>query len=117
MQPDAHTLWKIYALLQQMGASSSYTGFFHTAYAVFLTIGEPRRLLLVTKWLYPDVAEYFHTSWAAVERNIRTVVDLVWKSHPEQLSRIAGCPLEKRPSCSQFIFILAEYLADEFSGE
>ena len=61
MQPDAHTLWKIYALLQQMGASSSYTGFFHTAYAVFLTIGEPRRLLLVTKWLYPDVAEDFHT--------------------------------------------------------
>ena len=111
MQPDAHTLWKIYALLQQMGASSSYTGFFHTAYAVFLIIGEPRRLLLVTKWLYPDVAEYFHTSWSAVERNIRTVVDLVWKSHPEQLSRIAGYPLEKRPSSSQFIFILAEYLS------
>ena len=85
MQPDAHTLWKIYALLQQMGASSSYTGFFHTAYAVFLTIGEPRRLLLVTKWLYPDVAEYFHTSWSA------------WNAISAQLSTWSGNHI--RSSC------------------
>lgn len=116
MQPDVHTLWKIYALLQQMGATSSYTGFFHTAYAVLLTVKEPRRLLLVTKWLYPDVADYFHTSWYAVERNIRTVVNQIWKTHPEDLSRLAGYPLNKRPSSSQFIFILAEYLAAEQSS-
>lgn len=115
MQPDSRTLRKIYTLLQQLGATSSYTGFFHTAYAVLLAMGEPRRLLLVTKWLYPDVAAYYRTSWYAVERNIRTVVNLVWKTHPEFLSRLAGYPLEKRPSSSQFIFILAEYLSSELS--
>ncbi len=115
MRPDTHTLRKIYILLQQLGVTSSYTGFFHTAYAILLTIGEPRRLLLVTKWLYPDVAAYYRTSWYAVERNIRTVVNLVWKTHPELLSQLAGYPLDKRPSSSQFIFILAEHLASELS--
>ena len=34
---------------------------------------EPERLLLVTKWLYPDVAKQYGTNWKAVERDIRTV--------------------------------------------
>ena len=115
MQPDARLLLGAYRLLQRMGANSSYTGFFHTAYAVQLAVTEPRRLLLVTKWLYPDVASYYRTSWQAVERNIRTVADLVWKKHPELLSGLAGIPLDRRPSCSQFIFLLAEQLAAELS--
>ena len=43
-------------LLYQLGISANYKGFLHTAYAVSLCVEQQDRLLLVTKWLYPDVA-------------------------------------------------------------
>ena len=46
----------IYDLLYRLGARGNYTGFFQTAYAVYLAVQQPERLLLVTKWLYPAVA-------------------------------------------------------------
>ena len=42
-------------LLYQLGISANYKGFLHTAYAVSLCVEQQDRLLLVTKWLYPDV--------------------------------------------------------------
>ena len=62
----------IYDLLYRLGATENYTGFFHMAYAVWLCVEQPDRLLLVTKWLYPEVAKQYRTNWKAVERNIRT---------------------------------------------
>ena len=59
-------------LLYQLGISANYKGFLHTAYAVSLCVEQQDRLLLVTKWLYPDVARKYGTNWKAVERNIRT---------------------------------------------
>ena len=48
---------KVYDLLYRLGATANYTGFFHMAYAVWLCVEQPDRLLLVTKWLYPEVAK------------------------------------------------------------
>ena len=39
----------IYDLLQQLGVTANYTGYFHAAYAVQLRMKRPERLLLVTK--------------------------------------------------------------------
>ena len=47
----------IYELLYRLGVTANYTGFFHTACAVSLCMEQPERLVLVTKWLYPAVAE------------------------------------------------------------
>ena len=55
-------------LLYQLGISANYKGFFHAAYAVSLCMERQDRLLLVTKWLYPDVAKRYRTNWKAVER-------------------------------------------------
>ncbi len=66
-------------LLYQLGISANYKGFLHTAYAVSLCVEQQDRLLLVTKWLYPDVARKYGTNWKAVERNIRTVSTIAWK--------------------------------------
>lgn len=69
----------IYDLLYRLGATANYTGFFHTAYAISLCVERPDRLLLVTKWLYPEVAKRYGTNWKAVERNIRTVSCIIWR--------------------------------------
>ena len=46
---------EIYELLYRLGVTANYTGFFYTAYAVQLCAEHPDRLMLVTKWVYPDV--------------------------------------------------------------
>ncbi|MCI8631282.1 MAG: sporulation protein [Firmicutes bacterium] len=100
-------------LLYRMGVTAKYIGFFHTACAVELAMEDPERLLLVTKWLYPDVAERYDTSWKSVERNIRTAANVAWQANPELLSEYAGFTLSERPCNSQFLAILANYCSRE----
>ena len=83
--------------------------FFHTSYAVYLSIQQPERLLYVTKWLYPDVAKQYHTNCSAVERGIRTAA-VAWQLRPEKLAVMARCNLYRRPSNTQFISIIAGFL-------
>lgn len=113
MLPEQEPAAKIQHLLHQLGLAANYTGFFHTAYAVLLAIEDPKRLILVTKWLYPDVARYYHTSWHAVERNIRTSISLVWNTNALLLEKIAGYSLAGKPGPARFIAIMAAYLSEE----
>ena len=101
---------KIYDALYRLGITANYIGFFYTSYAVWLCSQRPERLLLVTKWLYPDVAAHYKTNWRAVERDIRTVVAVIWRTNPQLLSELAGCDLPEKPSTSQFLSILANSL-------
>lgn len=101
---------QIHDLLYSLGVTAKYTGFFHTSYAVYLTIQQPERLLLVTKWLYPDVAKHYGTNWRNVEKSIRTAAGVAWKLRPDKLSVIARYDLDHRPNNSCFIAILADYL-------
>ena len=100
-------LTRVYDLLYRLGITANYAGFFHTADAVALCVECPDRLLLVTKLLYPDVARRHGTSWKAVERNIRTVIAIVWEKSPVLLEYLAGRPLDKKPKTAQFLSILA----------
>lgn len=106
-------LTRVYDLLYRLGVNASYAGFFHTAYAVHLAMDDPRRMLLVTKWLYPEVAKCYGTNWRAVERNIRTTVRTAWRTDPELLREITHGRLFSRPTPTQFISIRAAHLAAE----
>lgn len=97
----------IYDQLYRLGLTANYSGFFHTAYAVRLVIDNPQRLLLVTKWLYPEVAKHYLTTQQAVERNIRTVLNIVWRNNPQKIAELAQHPMYAKPTVSQFISILA----------
>lgn len=98
---------EIYALLLRLGLTPNYTGFFHIAYAVHLAVQRPERLRMVTKWLYPEVAKNYKTTWKCVERNIRTAAAIVWEAEPEQLAALAGHPLSRKPTVSEFLSLLA----------
>ena len=79
-------------LLYSLGVTANYKGFLHTTYAVSLCMERQDRLLLVTKWLYPDVARRYGTNWKAVERNIRTVSRIAWIRNRVLLESLArGC--------------------------
>ena len=57
-----------YHLLYRLGATANYTGFSYLVRALQLCAEEPERLLLVTKWLYPDVANTERTGrqWSGI---------------------------------------------------
>ncbi len=101
---------EIYDLLYRLGVTANYTGFFHTAYALSLCVEQPERLLLVTKWLYPEVAKRYGTNWKAVERNIRTVSDIIWREGRSLLEELARRPLSQKPRTTQLLAILAASL-------
>lgn len=101
---------EIYDLLYQLGVTANYTGFFHTAYAVSLCAEQPDRLLLVTKWLYPEVAKQYRTSWKAVERNIRTISVIIWRENRPLLEQLARRNLSEKPRTTQLLAILASSL-------
>ena len=106
---DSANLSEIYDLLYQLGLTASTTGFFHTAYAVYLARQQPERLLLVSKWLYPAVARHYATTWMRVERSIRTAADVAWSANVRLLEKLARRSLHQRPRESTFIAILALY--------
>ena len=104
---------EIYDLLYQLGVTANYTGFFHTAYAVALCAEQPERLLLVTKWLYPEVAKQYNTNWKAVERNIRTVGIIIWRENRPLLEHLAHRNLSTRPRTTQLLAILASSMSPD----
>ena len=105
------SLVQIYDALYRLGIIGNYLGFFYTAYAVWLCLRQPERLLFVTKWLYPDVAAHYKTNWLAVERDIRTVITIIWERNPSSLSQLAGYQLTEKPKPAQFLTLLVSSIS------
>lgn len=103
----------IYEILYRLGITANYTGFFHVACAVQLALRQPERMMLVTKWLYPEVARRYHTNWRAVERNIRAAAERAWTHDRPLLEQMAHTDLPRRPSASRFLAILVASLEPE----
>ena len=101
---------RIGSLLFSLGVSPKYTGYFYSICAIELVSHDPSLLNMVTKDLYPTVAQYFSSTPSRVERNIRHTAELAWQKNQVMLQEMAGYPLQQRPCASQFIAILtAEY--------
>ena len=101
---------QIYDLLYRLGVTARYIGFFHISYAVRLCAEQPERLLLVTKWVYPDVAKRYNTTWQAVARDISTVSRVIWEANRPLLERMARRHLTRRPENAQLLAILVASL-------
>lgn len=97
-------------LLRRMGVTPNYTSFHQAARAACEAARRPELMLSLSKWLYPLVAREMNTTGAAVERNIRTVILRAWRQNPELLRQCARFPLNKRPTCGEFLDMLAACL-------
>jgi len=61
-------------LLRLLGLSGKLSGFYYTVYMLEQVREKPECILLITKRLYRQTAQHFHTSSGCVERNLRTLV-------------------------------------------
>ena len=94
---------KLASLLYGLGLSAKYIGFHCIVIAVEIASDNPRSLTIVTKEIYPQVAEELESNWKAVERNIRSAIRIIWEQNPEEVQRIANFRMEKKPTAAQFI--------------
>ena len=99
---------KVHTLLFRLGGTLSLQGFYYSIDAIMLCIQQPDRLLMVTKQIDPTVAKQHHTNWQTVERNIRTFIDVAWKTNPALLIELAQRPLKTKPTPRQFIAIVSD---------
>ena len=91
---------EIYGLLRGLGLR-----------AVYLTVRRPDRAMLAERWLYPAVAQHYHTGSLDIKRSICFAVDLIWKTDRRTLRAITRCPLERKPHPTEFVALLAACLA------
>lgn len=97
---------EIHELVRSMGIHGTYKGYHYIVYALYLAREDDRRLLYVTKQMYPLIATEFDTTIQCVERNIRTVINTCWKGQQELMQRLCPYTLKLRPSTSEFLDIL-----------
>ena len=97
-------------LLRKLGANGGYLGFYYAASAIELVMRAEENFYQC-KWLYNEVADLYQTTPLCVERNIRTLVDSIWKyGNRELLETIIPYPEHEKPKNTQFIDGLAVYL-------
>ena len=94
-------------LISDLEVSQFYTGKTFMARALYLLEEDETRLCCLSKLIYSDVANYYSTSPACVERNIRTLIQIVWDSgNRDYLEKVARHKLEKKPANKAFIDII-----------
>lgn len=70
-----------------------------------------RSVQLITKILYPETAKHFGVKPHAVERAIRTLIELCWRYGDKQVMvGLAGYELEYRPSNAEFLDMISAYI-------
>ena len=102
------------SVLHQLGIGKSYSGYDYILYAMVLVEEDETLLTGITKNLYIDISREFHTSDTCVERNIRKVIEVIWKqSHTNRmlLLKIFGRKfVTEKPSNKEFLELLYEYI-------
>ena len=106
-------------LLHSSGISRNYIGYDYFVEAILLAMEDPERLHHICKEIYIPVAEKYHTTRAAVERNLRTIRDICISNHGiEYLSKI-GYNYHKQhtPYPSELIAFYSYYCKLTYSGK
>lgn len=102
------------SVLHQLGIGKTYSGYDYILRSIELIMLNEEVLSNVTKILYIDIAKEYHTSQTCVERNIRKVIEVIWKHADENRVKIQHIFGEKyltnKPSNKEFLELLYEYI-------
>lgn len=108
---------KVCSLLRKLGLKDYYISFPYIVYAVCKVIACPVLLTCVCKGLYGDIAAHFNTSFACVEKNIRTGRDVIWSNRTNPVCSAVLGECIKKPTNTELIMRLCEYVAGGESAE
>lgn len=98
-------------ILRALGVTGKLLGFKYTLYMVEQLMDSKIGVLLITKNLYPETARHFGVTASSVERALRTLIHVCWERTDHSfLEHIAGTPLGRVPTNSEFLDMLVAYL-------
>lgn len=105
-------------VLRMLGVNGAYIGYHYMVYALNRVVEDKMLLTYISKGLYVEIAKKFQTTTACVERDLRTVVQVIWNyGDKEMLGEMAGKKLDKRPGNSEFLDIVSGYLGAAWEEE
>ncbi|MBE5940407.1 MAG: hypothetical protein E7266_08415 [Lachnospiraceae bacterium] len=111
---DRALLLKVTELLHMLGLPAHIKGFYYIREAIIISTYKPQLLNSITKSLYPEIANSYHTSVASVERAIRHAIEVAWsRGNIEILTEYFGHSIayhKGKPTNSEFISIIVDYL-------
>lgn len=106
----------IRAIITQLGVGNSYRGYEFMIYGIGLVLDNPDCLVCISKSLYMDIAIHFHTSWQCVERALRTLIAVMWKTDNQLLLyRICGHRKLKKPKNRQFFELMYQFFTEQYN--
>ena len=101
-------MYDVRHVLRKAGLRSTYSGYNYLASAV--------ALVLKDQDLYRVVGEQYGVSNMCVEAAIRTMINSYWNQNSNKiLSPLLGYPVFDKPTASEFISMLADYIQDHSS--
>ena len=101
--------------LRKLHINGTYMGFNYLVYGIQIVINDPSLLTCICKGFYAEIAIYFNTTIACVERNIRTVKEIAWiKTDSVILKEIFNTTI--CPSNAEFIDSLSIYVTNELNN-
>ena len=105
-------------LLRSLNVTGKLIGFQYAVYMIEQVAVQPEQLQLITKRLYPETGKRFGASDISVERAVRRLVQVCWRECDHRiLEHIAGSPLSRPPTNTEFIDMLASYLRQHRESE
>lgn len=101
-------------LVSSLGIHTKYKGFRYIPYALELCLRDEEYMHAICKRLYVDVGKKFDTQPRNVEHCIRTAIEYCWQQgNRKLLIELAGYQLRDKPTNSEFISILYQYLLSQ----
>lgn len=103
---------KVSEILHTMGVPAHIKGYQFLRQSIIMVIKDPEVISLVTKRLYPDVAQMNHTTASRVERAIRHAIEVAWdRGNVEVMNDYFGYTINNmrgKPTNSEFIAMISD---------
>ena len=102
---------RVTELLHEIGIPANIKGYKYFREAIIYVIEKEETVnVAITKELYPTIAKKFDTTMPRVERAIRHSIEVAWEKHHGKNLRDEIFGYENRPTNSEAIATIAEYL-------
>lgn len=107
-------------VIHEIGVPAHIKGYQYLREAIMMVINDIDVINQITKQLYPEIAEKYHTTPSRVERAIRHAIEVAWsRGKNEAVESIFGytvSAVKGKPTNSEFIAMIADKLRLEIKS-
>ena len=107
-------------IIHEVGVPAHIKGYQYLREAIMMVVNNIDVINQITKQLYPEIADKFHTTPSRVERAIRHAIEVAWgRGQVETVESIFGYTVSSskgKPTNSEFIAMIADKLRLELKS-